>query len=118
MYEHKSPIAEPEQVSTNPVEATLDAVRERLPPVVDAGGRAIAQVAQRAPAAIDSTIDAVDASSATMLALVGGLSGGLSAGVLMTRAPRVLGLVLAGVSLVLLGTLLGRRHEGLLGWDR
>jgi hypothetical protein len=119
MYEHEPPIPDPEQApSTNPVEATLDAVRERLPPVVEAGGRAIEQVAQRAPGAIDSTIAAVDESSSTMLALVGGVSAGLSVGLLMTRAPRVLGLLLAGVALILVGTLLGRRQGDLLGWDR
>lgn len=119
MDEHEAPTLDPEpSASSNPVEATIEAVRARLPPMMEAGGRALEEVAQRAPGAIDTTITAVDHSSSATLALVGGVSAGLSVGLMMSRAPRILGLVLAGVALVLLGTLLGRRGGDLLDRER
>ena len=43
---------------------TLEAVRDRLPPVIEAGGRAIEQVAQRTPwPSIPPTQPAVDRSA-------------------------------------------------------
>jgi hypothetical protein len=97
--------------------AVVDEVRDRLPELVDAGGRAIDQVVGSSPAAIDASIDMIDRSSTTALAVVTGVCAGLSAGLLMARAPRVLGLLVGAMALVLGGTLLGRRGPDGLSWD-
>lgn len=97
--------------------AVVDEVRDRLPELVDAGGRAIDQVVQHSPAALDASIDLIDRSSTTTLAVVAGACAGLSAGILLARAPRFLGLLVGGMALVLGGTLLGRRNGDGLPWD-
>jgi hypothetical protein len=97
--------------------AVVDEVRDRLPELVDAGGRAIDQVVGSSPAAIDASIDMIDRSSTTALAVVTGVCAGLSAGLLMARAPRILGLLVGAMALVLGGTLLGRRGIDAPPWD-
>jgi hypothetical protein len=97
--------------------AVVDEVRDRIPQLVDAGGRAIDQVVGSSPAAIDASIDMIDRSSTTALAVVTGVCAGLSAGLLMARAPRVLGLLVGAMALVLGGTLLGRRGIDAPPWD-
>lgn len=95
----------------------VDEVRDRLPDLVDAGGRAIDQVVQSSPAAIDASIDFIERSSTTTLAVIAGVCGGLSAGILLARAPRFLGVLVGAMALVLGGTLLGRRSGHELPWD-
>lgn len=95
----------------------VDEVRDRLPDLVDAGGRALDQVVQSSPAAIDASIDLIDRSSSTTLAVIAGVCAGLSAGILLSRAPRFLGLLVGAMALVLGGALLGRRAGHELPWD-
>lgn len=105
------------QALTGRAAAVVGEVRDRVPELVDAGGRAIDHVLQGSPAAVDASIDMIDRSSTTMLAVVTGACIGLSAGILLARAPRFLGLLAGAMALVLGGTLLGRRSSDGPPWD-
>ena len=106
-----------EDAPTDHVGAAMDAVREHVPAALEAGGRVIDQIGHQAPQAVESTIQMVDQSPTTLVALVAGACLGLAAGLSVSRAPRLLALVLAGIALVLGGTVLGRRHDDVFETD-
>lgn len=103
--------------SREAVGATIGEVRERLPELMDAGGRTLEQVADNAPAAIAASMDMIDRSSTIQLALAAGACAGVFVGLTLSWLPRTVALAVGGMALVLGGALLGRRRELLPPWE-
>jgi len=109
--------ADVQDAPSDPIGSAVDAVREHVPAAVEAGSRVLDQIGQQAPQAIESTMQMVEQSSTTFVALLAGACLGLAAGLTASRAPRPLALALAGIALVLGGTVLGRRRDDLINTD-
>jgi ElaB/YqjD/DUF883 family membrane-anchored ribosome-binding protein len=105
------------EASRASLEEAVAEVRDRVPELIETGARTLDQVAEHAPPAIEATIDLIDRSPTTTLAFAAGACAGLAVGLMMTRAPRPVALLVAGVALVLAGALIGRRRDILAGWE-